>query len=61
MAGDRYVLLGLARPRAAWFRDVGRWATSAAIPAEFLKCVSVEELRARLGAGRSHSAVLLEA
>ena len=60
MAGDRYVLLGLARPRAAWFRDVGRWATSAAIPAEFLKCVSVEELRARLAAGRNHSAVLLD-
>lgn len=60
MAGDRYVLLGLARPRAAWFRDVGRWATSAAIPAEFLKCVSVEELGARLGSGRRHSAVLLD-
>jgi len=60
MAGDRYVLLGLARPRAAWFRDVGRWATSAAIPAEFLKCVSPEELRARLGSARGHSAVLLD-
>lgn len=60
MTGDRYVLLGLARPRAAWFRDVGRWATSAVVPAEFLKCVSVEELRVRLDSGRSHSAVLLD-
>ena len=25
--GDRYVLLGLARPRSSWFRDVAQWAT----------------------------------
>jgi hypothetical protein len=61
MAGDRYVLLGLARPRVDWFRAVGQWSTSAALPAEFLKCVSVEELRIRLGSGRPYSAVLLDA
>ncbi|MDP9019694.1 MAG: ParA family protein [Actinomycetota bacterium] len=60
MAGERYVVLGLARPRAEWFRSVGRWATSAALPAEFLKCLSVEELRARLGGGRACSAALLD-
>lgn len=60
MATDRYVLLGLARPRAEWFRGVGQWSTSAAIPAEFLKCVSVEELRARLQSGRTFSAALLD-
>jgi hypothetical protein len=60
MAGERYVVLGLARPRAEWFRSVGRWATGAALPAEFLKCLSVEELRARLGAGRPCSAALLD-
>jgi hypothetical protein len=58
--GDRYVVLGVARPRADWFRSVAQWATSAALPAEFLKCVSIEELRARLGSGRIHSAVLLD-
>jgi hypothetical protein len=60
ISGDRFVVLGLARPRAEWFRSVSQWATSAAIPAEFLKCVSVEELRARLQGGRFHSAVLLD-
>ena len=60
MPGDRFVLLGLARPRAEWFRAVAQWATSAALPAEFLKCVSAEELRARLESGRAHSAVLLD-
>jgi MinD-like ATPase involved in chromosome partitioning or flagellar assembly len=60
MAGDRFVLLGLARPRAPWFTEVSRWSTSAIVPAEFVKCVSVEELRARLGSGRTWSAVLLD-
>ncbi|MCU1374576.1 MAG: hypothetical protein JWO68_1862 [Actinomycetia bacterium] len=60
MADDRFVLLGLARPRAEWFRSVAQWATSAALPAEFLKCVSAEELRARLATGRTYSAVLLD-
>lgn len=60
MAGERYVLLGLARPRAEWFRAVGQWSTAAALPAEFLKCVSVEELGARLRSGRTYSAVLLD-
>ncbi len=58
--GHRYVLLGLARPRAQWFRSVSHWTTSAAIPAEFLKCVSVDELRARLTGTRTYSAILLD-
>lgn len=59
-AGHRYVLVGLARSRAQWFRSVSHWTTSAAIPAEFLKCVSAEELRARLSGSRTYSAVLLD-
>lgn len=60
MASDRFVLLGLARPRAAWFSEISRWATSAIVPAEFVKCVSAEELRARLTSGRPWSAALLD-
>jgi hypothetical protein len=60
MLGDRYVLLGLARPRCTWFSAVAQWATSAALPAEFTKCVSAEELRAHLRSGKVHSAVLLD-
>lgn len=60
MAADRYVLLGLARPRAEWFRQVSQWSTSAAVPVEFLRCVSVEEVRAQLASGRPFSAVLLD-
>ena len=60
MTSDRFVLLGLARPRAPWFAELSRWATTATIPAEFVKCVSSEELRVRLASGRPWSAVLLD-
>ncbi len=60
MAPERFVVLGLARPRSAWFVEVGRWAASSAIPVEFLRCVSGEELRSRLAAGRAYSCALLD-
>jgi hypothetical protein len=60
MARDRYVALGLARARAPWFTDVARWATSAALPVEFVKCLSVDEARARLGSGRPFSVLLAD-
>lgn len=59
--GERWVLLGLAPPRAPWFREVTRWATSGALPAEFVKCRSTEEVRARLATGRPWSALLVDA
>ena len=60
MPGDRFVVLGLARARSPWFGDVARWAMSAVIPADFVKCVSVDELTARLGSARAFSALLLD-
>ncbi|MCD9622369.1 hypothetical protein [Rhabdothermincola salaria] len=60
MTSEHYVLLGVARPRAGWFTEVGRWANSAALPADFVRCVSVEEVRARLTTGRAWSALLLD-
>ncbi len=60
MAGERFVVLGLAPVRSAWFRDVAKWATAAAIPVDFLKTVSVEEVRARLRSGRGISALLID-
>jgi hypothetical protein len=60
VSGEHYVVLGAARPRAAWFADVGRWSSSAALPVEFVRCVSAAEIRARLAAGRSWSAVIID-
>lgn len=57
---DRYVVLGLAPARAPWFRAVAAWATAASIPVEFVKCVSIEEVRARVASGRPWSAVLVD-
>lgn len=56
---ERYVVAGLARARTEWFSRVGRWASEASIPVEFVRCVSVGELRGRLEGGRPYSAVLL--
>lgn len=60
MAAERYVLLGLAHVRAEWFREVSRWSTSASLPIEFLKAMSVEEVRVRLRGGRGYSALLVD-
>jgi hypothetical protein len=61
MSSDRYVVLGLAHVRSPWFSEVSRWSTAAAVPLDFVKCMSVDELRARLASGRAFSAVLADA
>jgi len=60
VSGDRYVVIGLAHVRSGWFTEVARWATAGSIPVEFVKCVSPEELRARVVGGRPFSAALLD-
>ncbi|MGH9225172.1 MAG: hypothetical protein ACRD2W_15640, partial [Acidimicrobiales bacterium] len=60
MAGERFVVLGLAPARAPWFRAVGGWANSGALPAEFIKCLSAEEVGARLASGRPFSALVAD-
>lgn len=60
MSSEQFVVLGLARPRTPWFADVGQWATAAELPIEFVRCVSADEIRARIGSGRSYSALLLD-
>lgn len=61
MAAERYVLLGLGTARSPWFTEVARWATVGSIPADFVKCISTEELRVRLDSGRTFSALLVDA
>ncbi len=60
MAGERFVVLGLAPARSAWFRAVGLWSTSGALPVEFVKCLSREEVAARLASGQRFSALLAD-
>jgi MinD-like ATPase involved in chromosome partitioning or flagellar assembly len=61
MTDERWVVLGLGHPRADWFSNVAKWATTAAIPVDFVKCVSANEARVRLGSGRAYSALLVGA
>ncbi len=57
---ERFVVLGLAGARASWFRSVARWSTEAVLPIEFVKCLTIDEVRSRLRSGRVHSALLLD-
>ena len=57
---DRFVVLGVAGARAPWFRSLALWATSGAVPVEFVKCVSAAEVRARIAGGRRYSAVVAD-
>lgn len=61
MVVERFVVAGLARARTDWFRAVASWSTSGALPTDFVKCVSAEELRTLMAGGRAFSAALLDA
>ncbi len=61
MSSDRFVVIGLARVRAPWFAEVARWAQAAAVPIDFIKCISPSEVQARLASGRAVSALILDA
>lgn len=58
--GERYVLLGVAPVRAPWFGQVAAWASAASLPAEFVRCVSLDEVAARLDGSRAFSALLVD-
>lgn len=58
---DRYVVVGLARSRCRWFGELARWATAGVAPIEFVKCLTSDEVRAVIGAGRPVSALLVDA
>ena len=61
MVSERYVLLGLGTARSPWFTEVARWATVGSLPAEFVKCISAEEMQVRLTSGRPFSALVIDA
>ena len=46
--------------RSEWFREVGRWATSAVVADRVHQGLSVEEVRVRLRSGHGHSALLVD-
>lgn len=61
MSSARYVILGLAHPRSDWFRSAAHWSNGGALPAEFIKCMSADEVRQRFDDGRTFSALIVDA
>lgn len=60
MTPPRYVVLGAARPRSAWFGALSQWAVDGSLPIEFVKCVGIDEIRTHLASGRRWSAVVVD-
>ena len=60
MNSDRFGVIGLARARSDWFARVGHWASSGVLAVDFVKSLSAQEVRRRLQADRSISAVITE-
>lgn len=58
---ERFVVLGVAPVRRSWFSNVSRWAHEAALPLEFIKCISTNEAISRLESSRPFSALLIDA
>lgn len=61
MTPERWVVLAVAPARTPWFSAVAQWAHTGALPVEYVKCLSADELHVRLASGRPASAVLLDA
>ena len=60
MTDARYVIAGAARPRSTWFNEVSQWSNTGAIPAEFVKCMGLAELRNHVLSGRPLSCLLID-
>ncbi len=60
MREGTFSLLALARPRAPWMAELTRWANSGAVEVDLIRCVSVDEVRARLGSLQSFSALVID-
>ena len=57
---DRFAVLGVAPVRTRWFADVSRWSNEAAIPVDFVKCVSANEVADRFEEQRAFSALIVD-
>ncbi len=57
---ERFVVLGAAPVRREWFSNVSRWAHEAALPIEFIKCISANEVISRLESSRPFSALIID-
>jgi MinD-like ATPase involved in chromosome partitioning or flagellar assembly len=60
MRQGRFSILALARPRSTWLAELTRWSGSGVIGTELIRCVSTDEVRARLTSLQQFSAVMFD-
>lgn len=60
MRSGRFSILALARPRSSWLAELTRWSGSGSIGTELIRCVSSDEVRARLTSMQRFSAVMFD-
>lgn len=56
----RHVVLAVSRSRSSWINEVGRWAASGAMAIDLTRCISLDEVRARLTSMQTVSAIILD-
>lgn len=54
-------VLALARPRSPWLADLTSWSGTGSLEIDLVRCISCDEVRARLAGPQRVSAVLLDA
>jgi MinD-like ATPase involved in chromosome partitioning or flagellar assembly len=60
MRTGTFSILALARPRSPWLAELTRWSGSGSIGTELIRCISADEVRARLASLQRFSAVLID-
>lgn len=60
VVSGRLSVLVVAGARSAWSGAVARWAAGAVLPVDVVRCLSLDEARARLASGRPWSALLVD-
>ena len=60
MRPGKFSILALARPRSTWLAELTQWSGSGVIGTELIRCVSTDEVRARLTSLQQFSAVMFD-
>ena len=57
---SRHVVLAVARPRSQWMNELTRWASSGSVAIDVTRCISIDEVRARLSSLQAISAIVVD-
>jgi hypothetical protein len=60
MRGATFSLVAVAPPRTEWLTRLTAWANEGSLGVEVVRCISIEEMRARIGSMQRFSAALID-